>query len=513
MLSLINSNQFYKDNFKDLSKKSATFNRYYTAPSLKSSTLPTIIHRKSTQASLDKYHIIKLKSAAPPAKDALLKENGLVENFIHAATDVPQSISKGLRTYATIKDLNPLTNGSCSRSVAHSRNILSLNSLTSPITGYINSEKAKKALETASKINDIQGVHLAQLSLVRGNLDIASTVISLPETITEAAHITTTGKMAVVSKVLSKISFISTLTYLSTSITSATIKLNEITKKSHHFLKEAFKNDDKAINQLIESLVLDQDEFQNICHKVLNLYKKDPSTVKESLIDCKEFSLTKEDRDIVNQLANSLLDKGLIAQNDLSLIQEALISEVKKNYAAKQQSFIRVFGEKTLTGLINLFKEKDTEKQHLLKQDIIKSAQLSVDNGKFSQKMTLANAFNSLALTVIGHIFSSKFLYLIPQIISLVLSPYFIKSDFDSIYQTVLNQKANKQEKLVVVLIATLLTVLIISASIFSAGLINLVLSSIISTIFAGVSLACAYYTSSENQDNVQGNSFKESPV
>lgn len=453
--------------------------------------------------SLKDHSVIDLADAEDDEKDVVLKSHGLVGAFTYVGSDVPQGISKIMKAYGVFSDFALHSNGLHYASVTKSTNILSLTGATNLLTGYITYKRGVKTLKTASKVNDTYGIYQGKLNLVKGPLQALSGMISLPNSIMSIAAVTTAGKTALASKILTIGSSVASGAFFISLIASSSMTIHEIRKHSAEFLKEALKEDkDQAIKALIKNLMLEDEKINSICSHAFQAYKKDPSKALSKIVDGHGFSLDEKEYQSIIKYVNKLVESDKIGEGEINIVKALMISEIKKKYAARQQSFMRVFGQKTLTNLIELFKETDIEKRESLKDDIIKSARTSVKNGQWLQAVILTGCICGTALIVMGQVFSSGLLYLITQVVSLVTASILTGVDFYSLYQTMLKSKANMKEKLAIVAIAVIMVSIIVASNVFTGGVVGIVLIAVVAVLFSAGAAAGVYYTQSEHKSH-----------
>ena len=475
---------------------------------------------------LSGHKVVDLSDPSDSETGLVLKSDGIVGAFAYAGADVPSSLGKLLKSYGTFADfqLKDKKHSHLAK-VSKSASILSLSSGASVLTGYLTYKQGVRTLKTASKVNDTFGEYQGKLSKARAPFEALSGAISMPVSMMSIAGVATTGKTAIAASALAKASSVASGVYFVGLIASSSLAVHEIRKNSSSFLKEAESgNTDQAIEELVNVLTLDEKAVDKVLEKTFKglsvksegkrtLDTKKFDKMLSKVVDGGNFVLHETEYESINEYVETLLQDGSIEALDVDKVKALMVSEVKKKYAARQQSFLRTFGKEAFDKLISVKRaeETDVEIESLKadKEQVVELAKKAVKNGKIFHGFLLAGVISALALTIVGNIFTGGILYVVMQAVSLATAAILTGIDFYALYQTYKCSKVNLKEKIAIGAIAAVMVGAIIAANIFSGGVAGIVLMSIVAVVFTGATLAGAYKANKELNDTEEDEDSK----
>lgn len=466
---------------------------------------------------IEGHTVVNLMDPEDQEKGLVLKPSGILGDFTYVGGDVPSLMKRVASTYSAFRpgQMTP------SQAVKFHRmtDVLSLSNGASCLTGYLNYQQGVKTFKIASKVNDTFGMYQGRIKQVKSPFEFLSGAISLPASMMSIAGVATEGRAALAASSLGMASSVASGVFYLGTLASSCVAVHEIRRNSREFLKEAKQGHvDKAVGELSKLLELDDKAVQKVLDKT---FKKCSQKSKDKLvldsekfekalakvIDAEGFVLNDSEYHMVTSYVSKLIEEKSIAPEDKAKVEALFVSEIKKKYASRQQSFMRTFGEEALDALIKIKVEEknsltDKAKLKTEKEKLIDVAKTSVKKKKIIHAFLIASMITVTVLNILGNIFSGGMLYLVMQVVSLVVASVLTGIDLYSLYQSYKFSKVNTKEKMIIAAVAVLMVGTIVAAEIFSGGVAGIVLTAVAGTLLAGTALAGTYYANKELDDD-----------
>ncbi len=369
-------------------------------------------------------------------------------------------------------------------------------------TGYLTAKQAASELKVAEQFNDTIGIKRGNTNKVRSALEISSGTLSLATTSLAISSVSKQAKVQLASKVLGNISAATAGLYYLSLIIDSSMSLHEARKNSKEFVKAYKQNAPtlEVVNTLKKRLCLDEKEHAKTFDKAIARFHKNPEKAISKMISGSGFEIEDKEYKLIESYVDNLYQTSssqALCTYSKSCVCAYLISELKKKYAARQQSFVRVYGTKVLQNLYEhskLSAQESTPENKVviesLEKDTIELARKNLNKKIFFSTQTIAAVSVLIGLMIAGTIITGGTLALVISILSMATAIITTGIDFYGLFETCKNQKINKKEKIMLVVLSALVMASIVAANIFSGGVVGLVM---LSTMGVGLAGTVAY--------------------